>query len=325
MVAAALFVITLAAAVQLRQQEDNPTVASQGPLLPPAVSGEVAAVVATGPCKGDCVFAFHTFRAEDPATRTPERAVPADRLEVLADGRYFEADVATRSSTFTDVAAGIQRVVPGWVASADVLPGGDVVMISKGDARDAPRGVAVRVLDPHTGDVTTLAVPGDHLPLALAVGPGGTLAVLGDAGGKCCLDDPELVLIRPGRSAERRALPRHLDQPEPLLNADVEISWGPKGLLAVSGDRPTATIDREAGDLQRFGWTVIIDPETGDTVRSLPGWEGLAWSPDGRGILLARRTDVRTSELTVFWGATFSERIRVGTTDLPVLPMHWTP
>lgn len=70
----------------------------------------------------------------------------------------------------------------------------------------------------------------------------------------------------------------------------------------------------------------MVDPTTGEQVAALPDWhQGLAWAPDGTGLLAARLTGDRTAELLLYWGTELEHSRNLGPTSLPFTPHWWLP
>jgi hypothetical protein len=318
-VAAALAVALLVAAVVVRAGEQAQPVVTQLPPEPPAVTGTVQAEVDTIPCAGDCLDGAFRFPAADPGAvdAAPTLGEPVlQHAEFLADGRYFRSD--GDRVVFADPATGAAVDLDlDWVYSAEVLADGHVAVV--GGREDGPQGLAD--LDPDSGELTWRPVPSGFYPSAVAVGPDGSIALLGGGEGDCCLSQPELVVVAPDGSTSSHELDDALGGRRPFVDAEPEISWGPSGLVAVSTDSPMPFVENSPLE----GWTVVVDPANGELVAALDGWQGLAWSPDGRGLMAAGRAGRRSSDVAVFWGPDLSSRIDVGRAPLPVVPRYWLP
>lgn len=153
-------------------------------------------------------------------------------------------------------------------------------------------------------------------PSAVAIGPNGRLAVIVDAGaGK-----PKVVVLSAaGRVLRTASLPR--DDVE-FVGGDLEVSWSAAGLLAVSTPA-----------MQGYGWdppgVLVYDASDLREVARVKGWHGLAWSPDGQGLLVTRLTPQRDdwrgrTEVAVVYGDGLRERQRVGFIDGNFAGWRWT-
>jgi hypothetical protein len=240
-------------------------------------------------------------------------------VEVLPDGRYL---TGTGGGVILLVDPATGQEVPageGEVLSVAEEAGGTIVILAIDE--EAPRGSLLRRVDPGSGAVRDLEPLADDLVAhSVAVGPAGDLALLADVD-ECCLNRPVVVLLdRDGTERQRLRLDGLLPEERVLMLGRPGLTWGTGDLIAISGTSPEPLLT--GGDPP--GWTVVLDPSDGALVTYLDGWQGLAWSPDGAGLLVARRTGRRTSELAVVWGTGLSEVIQAGTTELPVVPRHWT-
>lgn len=317
-VAVATVVVLAVVALGSAGDDRAPRVTADIPPGPPEVTGTVLAEVYTVPCTGDCVDARARFPIIDPeqleVLASDERGDnysdgPTSR-HPLRDGRFFTSEGG--GALLVDPADGSSMALGrGLVTSADVLPDGRVVFVKVDD------GAEVAIADPAGGTVTRVRLPGDLSPSAVAVAPDGTMAVLGE-GARCC----NVVLFAPDGDVSFLDVAGALDRRGIVVIGDTAMSWSVSGLLAISQDLPEPWTGASS-PLQ--GWTVVIDPDDGERITAIDGWQGLAWSPDGRGLLVARRAGPRSSELAVYWGPELSERIDLGRVPLPVLPRFWLP
>lgn len=320
-------VLVLAGVVVARDGEgDGQRVTADIPPGPPTVTGTVVAAVETNPCVGNCLSGDVRFDLSDPGAvevlgRDGRWAEPVEygreAPDALPDGRYLDVD-ANATTVVVDPASGEELMVGAVrVLSADVLKDGRVVIVAVDGISDRTR---VGVVDPGGAGLVDRTVPAGFRPYAVAGGPDGRLAVLGDSE-ECCLNKPALLIVEPDGTEVVHDLSGPLDGRRSLVLGDPELSWSAAGPIAVSMDLPEPYI---AGQAAR-GWTVVIDPGDGERIAAIDGWQGLAWSPDGRGLLVARRAGTRSSELAVLWGPELSERIDLGSVPLPVLPRFWLP
>jgi hypothetical protein len=319
---AAVVVVALAAGVALRLAPggDGQTVVADQPPQPPSLSGTVQVEVLTSPCNGDCVDGHFRFSFGSPQDMVALLTGEWHDVEVLADGRYLTGS-GGGATLLVDPASGAEVPVgAGEVQSVAEETRGTVVVLAFDET--AQRGAVLRRVDPGTGAVAELAPLADDLVAhALAVGPDGQLAVLADVR-ECCLNRPVLVVLdRDGNERQRIRLGNLLPEQRSLMPGRPGLSWGRSGLIAISGTSPEPL---SAGGGAHPGWTTVLDPTSGRQVAQLDGWQGLAWSPDGDGLLVARRTGRRTSELAVLWGPALTRTIQAGTTGLPVVPRYWS-
>ncbi|HEX9994048.1 MAG TPA: hypothetical protein VGB14_14065 [Acidimicrobiales bacterium] len=323
--AAAAVLVVVAVAVA-RRPDDGARVTAELPPAPPALVGTVTAAVLTNPCVGNCVAAAARFDVADPEDLellgrdgrwTTEPEFGREGPDALPDGRHLVVDDGG-VTVVVDPATGDELFVGKvTVQSADLLADGRVVMVAIDRATDLYR---VGVVDPDGGGLVDLPIPDGLQPHAVAAGPGGSFAVLADRE-SCCLNEPALLVVDRDGTEHVHDLSDALDGRRNLVVGEPELSWGASGLLAVSQDLAEPYIPSSP---QR-GWVVVVDPATGDRVAAIDGWQGVAWSPDGHGLLLARHLRPRSSEVAVFWGPGLAERIDLGVAPLPVLPRSWAP
>jgi hypothetical protein len=110
------------------------------------------------------------------------------------------------------------------------------------------------------------------------------------------------------------------NMPLPVMVGDLTPTWSPRGLVAISANQ-AATIDGDRSPTR--SWTVVVDPTTGERLADIPGWHALAWSPDGTGLMAARRTGADTTGLRLFWGPALQDHTDLGELDLPFTPWWW--
>lgn len=293
------------------------------PAVPPDLKGSILANVNSQPCPGACSAARFDIRSPDNVAHVDN--VGTGRL-VLADGRLVARDEHTAGgSALIDPGGAPPLSLGKEVNSLDVLTDGRLVLLATNDAGQR----VLRKISPRSGSIEDRPLP-SRLGKAAAVtaGPDGGVAILGTEDG-CCTPSALLVIGKDGKEeyyslsfpeGRRQVLGGHL----PAL------SWGASGLIAISGSRPQPLArayyeGRRAPERDELhpGWTNVVDAGTGELVASLDGWQGLAWSPDGRGLLTARRDGPDTSQLAVWWGPRLKERLDVGRTSLPMVPRYW--
>lgn len=246
---------------------------------------------------------------------------------VLADGRF----VVYRDNfelVLIDPAAGSERSLGRDLQAIELLPDGRLLLLVRQGARHV-----LRTLDPRSGHSEDRRLPSSPQgAAAVAVGPDGTIAVLRAKGTGPDLEgvdldggEPsELLLIRPDGKERHVKLgsgvrpgwrPNHPWGP-------LDLSFGASGLIAITPRSPQPPTNGLANE-PHPGWTQVVDPGTGERVALLEGWQGMAWSPDGRGLLVAQRDGVRESVLAVWWGPSFVERIDAGRVPLAAVPYSW--
>lgn len=326
-VATALGAVLVVVAVATTRDPRAGRVTAQVPPGPPALTGTVIVAIDTNPCAGNCFTGHGRFDVAQPDvlevlerdgawTTTPEYG--HEGPDVLPDGRRLEEDDGG-TTVVVDPETGDEQVLGSFtVQSADVLADGRIVVVARDTTTHASR---VAVVDAGGGGLTDYVLPDGVTANAVAAGPDGAFAVLADARGECCLNRPVLLVADADGTSHVHDLSDALGIRRIPLIGEPTMSWGPSGLLAVSSDLPEPYI---AGS-PAGGWVVVVDPATGDRVAAIDGWQGVAWSPDGRGLLTARHVSPRVSQLAVRWGPGFDERVDVGATPLPVVPRSWLP
>lgn len=327
-------VVLLAAAVVVGGDDDTDVAAGRARTLltsPPELSGTILANVYFTPCQPmpgqDCTGGPHRFDLRRPdALERIDTGKMSSATNVLADGRYAIREEG-RPDWSILIAPGTGAPLPlGRNAdSLSVLPDGRLLMLATDDD-DAQRRV-LRTIDPADGRREDRPAP--RGTSAVTAGPGGSIAMFVPGGG-CC--DELIVIDSQGRQRRHRlrfpGSGTMKDRRTPI--GSITMSWGASGLLAFSTLYPQPLSyngSRRPGDPEfadpHPGWTDIVDPATGNLVASLDGWQGVAWSPDGRGLLTARRDGVRAAELAVWWGQGLRERIDAGRVSVPMAPRFW--
>lgn len=292
-------------------------------VAPPELAGSILAHVDSQPCPGACSAARFDIRSPDTAVHIDTAGT--GHVAVLADGRFVAREEGTASGWALFDPGGAPPVPLGKdVNSLDVLSDGRLVLLATNEAGQR----VLRRIDPRSGSIEDRPLP-SRLKMAAAVtaGPGGGVAVLGTEDG-CCTPFALLVI---GRDAKEEL--HSLSFPEvrqQTLGFPPALSWGASGLIAITGSRPQPLArayyeGRRAPDRDELhpGWTNVVDAATGELIASLGGWQGLAWSPDGRGLLTARRDGPDASQLAVWWGPGLKQRLDVGRTNLPMVPRYW--
>lgn len=313
LVLAVVLALLVAGAMVVGEGDGGSTVLAGLPRRPPAIEGSVLAMSRGG----------SYVRTDLAAPGRVDEVFPATGAAIpLADGRTVSG--TTRATFLLDPAGGPSVALPVEVGleSAASMPDGRVAMIVAVSSFESGRRRRVlRTFDPSDGSFTDRRMPSGFLALQVAAGPDGSLAVLGERAGAGQLpvwEHPELLIISPDGQRRLRlgglAGRRDSDQPATL-------SWGPSGLIAVTTHPHPIQHPR----LAQVTWTLVIDARTGHLVRAIDGFQGQAWSPDGSGLLTARRTGPDSSQLAVWWGPGLTERIDLGTTDAAVTPRIWLP
>jgi hypothetical protein len=297
------------------------------PAIPPALSGSVVASVETNPCDNtpgrECVSAVVRFSIGSSDALDTVDTDDWSRVTVLPDGRYVARDGSRPELWVLVDPRGTPPLPLGRdVQSVDVLPDGRLIMLATGDDGRA----VIRTLDGRTRATQDRDVPAEvRGATAVTGGPDGAVAVVGKGGACCALRD--LVVI----DADGRTRHHRLSMPDRSTPFSPAVSWGPAGLLAITDQRPDPIVavvheNRRAPERDDLhpGWTDVYDVHSGDLVVSLDGWQGLAWAPDGRGLLTAQREGERASQLAVWWGPGLERRLDLGRTPLPVMPRYWS-
>jgi hypothetical protein len=298
------------------------------PLIPPALSGYIVANVETNPCANtpgrECVSEVVRFPLGSSESLVPLDTGGWSRVTVLPDGRYVARDESRAELWVLVDPHGAPQLPLGRNAhSVNALSDGRLIMLA---TDDGGRSV-IRMIDEQTGAVRDRQVPSAVRPAAAVTGgPDGAIVVVGKGGGCCALRDL-VVIDADGRERHHRL--SMSDRSTPFTPA---VSWGPGGLLAITDEAPQPLAaaffeNRRAPERDEVhpGWTDVYDVRTGDLVASLDGWQGLAWAPDGRGLLTAQRDGERASQLAVWWGPGLERRLDVGRTPLPLMPRYWSP
>lgn len=258
---------------------------------PPALTGSIVANVSSQPCPGFC-GPFRFDLASPGSLARIDIGTWAAVYSVLADGRYAVPENGQQDRyVLVDPAGGVPPLLGNAAGYVDLLPDGRVVLV----ATDASGRRVLRKVDPKSGafdDRRLSDWKGTAGPVA--VGPDGSVAILRFEYG--CCDQADVLIVRP--DGKERSVPLKFPTGRRLvLGVQAAMSWGASGLLAISGQSPAyVTSDPHPG------WTNVVDPATGHLVASLRGWQGLAWSPDGKGLLTAQRDGPDASVLAVWWG-----------------------
>ena len=325
--------------------EDQGTVqiVDDPPTEPPALIGRFSGSVEQIPCSGDCVGGI----LEGDLARPDHRALlPGGRssgFAFLADGRRVEGGGTpdAHDARLVDDASGIETDLgDGQVTSVTMNDAGALAML----VHLSPTSEwLVRTIE---GDATVdTALPDWFQAEAASLGNDGSVAVIGREAG----DATKLhlyLLDRAGTSIADVRFGSGLEslgdhEALPPTHGPLGISVSPRGTTyAITGSTPEPLA---TGGSDHPGWTVVID-RGGNTLAALPEWQGLAWSPDGSGLLTARRSGTRTSELRVWYGRDLAgfhdgpepghddgvldgtlRTLDVGEVSPPVMPLRWAP
>lgn len=310
---ATVVALILAGVVFSRSGRDEQRMTTQLPPSPPELTGTVVATSRGG--------APVRFDLTSPGA--VEEMFPGRGAQVqLSDGRIV--DIAP-PFMMSDAAGGspIPLPVDSMLESVAAMSDGQVAMIvATKEFETGRRKRVVRIFDPTGRASKDYNVPSNFLAEEVAAGPDGTIAVLGERAGVNELpnwEKPELLLIN--RAGKQRRLGLKSMAGERDTTYPPTLSWGPSGLITVSTHpHPYDTPDLAT----KYTWTLVIDPGSGDLVRAIDGYQGLAWSPDGRGLLLSRRAGPEASELAVWWGPELAQHIDLGRTETSLAPEFWT-
>jgi hypothetical protein len=283
---------------------------------PPAFAGSIVAGSPNvcddsrpGYCPLDGIVRFDLVSPGNP------EQIHTRATDIFPDGRFvvYRDDF---ERVLIDPAAGSELPLGRGLQSIKLLPDGRLLMLVREGARHV-----LRTLDPRSGHSEDRRVPSSMKDAgAVAVRPDGTIAVLGVKDG----EPSALLLIRPDGKERRVKLGSGV---RPGWRADhpwgpLDLSFGASGLIAITPSDPQPPTHGPAHE-PRPGWTQVVDPGTGERVALLEGWQGMAWSPDGRGLLVAQRTGNRESALAVWWGLSFQERIDGGRLPVVGVPYTW--
>lgn len=324
LVAAVTLLVAAVWVVSRGEGDPAPPVPPAQPLpdRPPAVEGTIVGVARSTSCSGDCVRAPATLDLTDLAGAHLLTDSPTGQSSdhVLRDGRRVVSEGPGAGWAVVDPDTG-RRIPLGQVRpeSVDVLPDGRIVTLEAADHDDDPADLRI-VGD---GGTTPTRLPDGFQPYAITTGPGGWVAVVGDDDG-CCLDEPELVLVAPGGGMRRVDIGDAVDDVAWPVSSSLSLSWSSRGLIVLSPAALEFTGDRRPETPRN--WAVVVDPATGEEVARLPDWwQGLAWSPDGSGLLAAQPVDDGSARLRVYWGPRLRHSRDLGVVDLPFATHWWLP
>lgn len=294
---------------------------ADGTGVPPTIAGDVLGLVQTSAkCNPDVCAGSDVMRLALPSL-TFERLTTEARATSAAlagDGRILATSELGASHGLLEVGAEATTLlpsVPDLVAVA-VGPGGEeATVVSVGGVSSGATTYDLRV-----GNQTVI-----RGAVALSVptfGPAGRLAVLqARPSTRYLFHDAELVVFD-----GITEVARHRVQgvpPDGVLSSRPALSWSSKGLVALSGGRMDP-FQGTSGD-EALNTTLIVDPDTGATVRRIEGWHGLAWSPDGTGLLLTRPVAPRTTEVAVAYGASLASMDMIGSAEDYLTVLVWRP
>ncbi len=326
--ALAVMVVLVVAAVRVidrgSDETQTPPVVHPLPARPPTLAGGVLGAVmvpctadqGTDPTCGGGPGSLDLARPDQVNLLARETALYDTASPILSDGRLVESDPGLDpGATVIDPASerSLRLEAHDSTTPTAALPDGRVAIVH-GSATGPDRLDIVG----EDGVESSIALPSDLNTAALAAGPEGWLAVLGDGDRECCLNRAELVLVAPGGALHRVGIRDAVADRDPTMTGLV-MSWGSRGLIALSGTRLAPP-----GSDRFFDWTVVVDPTTGERVAALDA-QGIAWAPDGTGLLASRRTGRTSSELTLFWGPGLRQETGVGPVPGEFTPYWWQP
>jgi hypothetical protein len=231
-----------------------------------------------------------------------------DRVLALHDvGDGYEVVDARTGDT---VATGI-----GHALAMDDFPDGRIVVL----AFDDDSHHRLDVIDPSVGNPRTIPLS-TQLGDGVTVGPGGRIAVLHDYG----YDGPGITVIEPTGSRHEIELHETLTDAPLMPLAHYKLTWSATGWFAISAGHPFVSTDDDPPPWKPS--TLVVD-EAGREVAALDGWQGLAWSPDGLGLLVGQRPGAdaqdRRFDLQVRYGPEFRRSVPVSTERLPIALAAW--
>jgi hypothetical protein len=270
------------------------------------------------PCSRNCVSGVARVPIDDPASlrmvvdgRVADiAATPEPDQRVLLSGAENYNVVNARTGEVAYVGVGNGLAIDGFV------DGRLAVLVSESDG-----ALHVDVVDPVTGSVRTHRLS-SRSASAVAVGSGGRIAVLSG----CCDDNVKITVIEPGGDQHTIDVDdRATSGRGPMMFAHPKLTWSASGLFAMSSSHPFRSYSGVPPPWK--GWTAVVD-DRGRVVANLDGWQGLAWSPDGLGLLVGHITRPVPTErhfaLEVRYGPGLRHRKPVGTAPLPVALVAWT-
>ena len=283
------------------------------PVVEGTVLGQMSAMCPTGSTDPDCSDGPAELDLRHPTEpHLVTRSTGVD-IPVLSDGRLVRSEGAL--SVVDPTSGATVPVEARRGAPVAALPDGRLAVIDRRSHTGNP--AQVRIIDAD-GTTATIRLPSDLDAHAVAAGPEGWIAVLGDGDRQCCLNRAQLVLVAPDGSMRRVDVRDAVADRDPTMTG-LALSWSSRGLLAISGTRLAPP-----GSDRLFDWTVVVDPTTAERVAVLDG-QGLAWSPDGSGLLTARRTSQSTADLRLFWGPGLRRHTDLGAMERSFTPYWWNP
>lgn len=316
-IAAAAVALVLVARTDDQAEVDK----SSGTVVAPTIEGGVFGLVQdSGNCSSDVCPGSDVMRLELPSLAVERLTTEARATSVALaeDGRIL----ATSGSSHGLIEVGVETV--------SQLPSGpDLAAVAVGPSGEQATVVPVIEDGASSGETTyDLQLGGETVirgAVALSVptfDPAGRLAVL-QAGPSTrhLFHDTDLVIFD-GITEVARQRVREIP-PSGVLSPRPALSWSSQGLVAISGGRMDS-FQGASGD-EALNTTLIVDPDTGTTVRTIEGWHGLAWSPDGTGLLLTRPVAPRTTEVAVAYGPSLASIQNIGSAGGYLTGLVWRP
>jgi hypothetical protein len=302
-------------AVARRGRDDGDDIhAVQLPDRPPALTGTAYGVVLTVPCRRNCVTGVAQVRVGRAGSL--HMLLEGGVNDIASNGHDVLA-LHTNGASYQIVDARTRNVIAngfGYAVAFDEFPDGRLAVL----VHDDDSNTRVDVIDPNTAAARTISLS-THVPNAVAV-EGGRIAVLHDFD----LDDRGVTVIEPTGGRHEVHLDALGGGDGPVMFGHVELTWGGSGMFAISASHPFPSSQGSPPPWK--AWTLVVD-DAGTIVARLDGWQGLAWSPDGLGLLVGRKPrpieTERNFELRVRYGPGLRRSERVTTERLPISLVAW--
>ena len=318
---AGIAAVALALVLVARTADQAEVDKASGTGVAPTIEGGVFGLVQdSSNCSSDVCPGSDVMRLELPSLAFERLTTEARATSVALaeDGRIL----ATSESSHGLIEVGVETV--------SQLPSGpDLVAVAVGPSGEQATVVSVIEDGASSGTTTNdLRVEGETVirgAVALSVptfDPTGRLAVLqARPSTRHLFHDTDLVVFD-GITEVARQRVRGIP-PSGALSARPALSWSSQGLVAISGGRMDSFQGR-SGD-EALNTTLIVEPDTGATIRTIEGWHGLAWSPDGTGLLLTRPVAPGTTEVAVAYGPSLISIENIGRVDGYLTGLVWRP